>query len=204
MDCARRSSFRNPDSWVDHCPDFSRPICAQLRDWIIRWEPDLTESIKWNMLCFTGRKLVCGLSGCKRHAGFTFFRGMELSDATNLFDESENSTSIRTIRVRSLDELKPQALRKLLHAAVVLDDDPERPPLPPAKREPWPMPEILAKALKRHPAAARGFSALAPTYQREYLVWISTAKTDPTRDRRLKQTLVALTEGLKWGQRKRA
>ena len=41
------------------------------------------EAIKWHMLCFSGRKLVCGLSACKKHLGITFFRGTELRDMAN-------------------------------------------------------------------------------------------------------------------------
>jgi len=48
-----------------------------LREWILTWEPDLNESIKWNMLCFSGRKLVCGMSACQKHLGLAFFRGTD-------------------------------------------------------------------------------------------------------------------------------
>jgi len=64
MDCSRARTH-DPSEWLETCPDFSAPLAQQLCDWILTWEPDLTESIKWNMLCFSGRKLVCGLSACR-------------------------------------------------------------------------------------------------------------------------------------------
>lgn len=203
MDCARPAT-RNPDRWIEQCPDFARPICGQLREWIIRWEPDLTESIKWNMLCFSGRKLVCGLSGCKKHVGIAFFRGMELHDPAGLFTGGEDNTSIRSIRVTASEPIRREALRKLLHAAMVVDGDPDRLPLPPRKREPWPVPDFFANALQAHPPAAAAFARLAPTYQREYLVWLTTAKREETQQRRLAETLAALTAGRKWIDRKNA
>lgn len=201
MDCSRPRS-RNPDRWLENCPEFSRPICEQLRDGIFRWEPDLTVSIKWNMLCFSGRKLVCGISGCKKHVGVALFRGTELDDPAGLFLPAENNTWIRSIRITSLEDFPRGAFRRMLHAAVVLDADPDRPPPPPQKARPWPVPEFFAKALKRNRAAASGFEALAPTYQREYLVWLTTAKREETRARRLAETLEALAAGRKWAQRK--
>lgn len=66
MDCSRPKTH-DPDTWLDHAPEASRAMTEQVRSWMQRWEPDLTESIKWNMLCFSGRKLVCGLSACKKH-----------------------------------------------------------------------------------------------------------------------------------------
>jgi len=180
-------------------------MANQLREWILNWEPDLTESIKWNMLCFSGRKLVCGLSACQRHLGLTFFRGTELPDRAKLFNEGgENNTNIRSIRSTTLDGLNRDALRSLLRAAVELDSDPTLPPVPKVKRKPWPMPDYFKKALaeKRNRAAAESFRKFAPTCQREYLVWLTMAKQPETQARRLKETLAALAKGWKWAQRK--
>ena len=60
-------------------------MAEQVTDWILTWQPDLTESIKWNNLCFSGRKLVVGLSACRKHLALFFFRGTELADAAVLF-----------------------------------------------------------------------------------------------------------------------
>lgn len=201
MDCSSAKT-RDPDEWVENAPAFSKPLVEQVREWIVRWEPDLTESIKWNMLCFSGRKLVCGLSACKHHLGISFFRGTELRDLTTLFTGGESNTSIQSIRVTALTELDSGALSKLLRAAVRLDATPDLPPPPKLQREEWPMPEVLAKALKKNKAAAIGFEKMSKSCQREYKVWISTAKQPETIERRLQETLAALTSGRKWSQRK--
>ncbi len=204
MDVARARTT-DPEDWLESAPDFSRPIVTELRDWIFRTAPDLMESIKWNVLCFTGRKLVCGLSACRKHVAFTFFRGTELADPTGLFDaKSEGNTNIRSVRVTSLSNLDRRALAALLLSAVELDAQREVPPAPKVKRAPWPVPEFFADALKTNKNAARFFAALAPTYQREYLVWVSTAKREETREQRVAQTLNALAAGRKWIDRKKA
>ena len=203
MDCSRARTH-DPSEWLEMCPDYSAPLAQQLCDWILTWEPDLTESIKWNMLCFSGRKLVCGLSACKRHLGVTFFRGTELPDPAKLFTSGANNTNILSIRLTSLDGSIRDALRALLRAAVELDADPMVPPAPKAQRPPWPMPAYFKKALsaKQNRAAAEFFRKLAPTYQREYIVWLTIAKRPETRARRLAEVLAALTAGRKWAQRK--
>lgn len=203
MDCSRTPT-RDPETWLDLAPAFSQAMARQVRAWIQRWEPDLTESIKWHMLCLSRRKLVCGLSACKKHLGITFFRGTELREATSLFNGGENNTSILSIRVTSLEKLDLQALKRLLHAAVALDADETIQPPPPKKRAEWPMPPALARALGKNRAAAAGFDALSITCQREYKVWISTAKQEETVQRRLKETLRALASGKKWARRKDA
>lgn len=204
MDC-HRARTKDPGEWLETCPDFSWPLAEKLHEWILAWEPDLTESIKWNMLCFSGRKLVCGLSACQRHLSIAFFRGTELPDPEKLFHAGgENNTNIRSIRLTLWENVNRTSLRELLRAAVELDADPTIAPAPKVKREPWPMPDFFQKALaeKRHRLAAAFFQFLAPTYQREYLVWLTTAKQPETRNRRLRETLAALAAGRKWIHRK--
>jgi uncharacterized protein YdeI (YjbR/CyaY-like superfamily) len=204
MDC-NRARTKDPGEWLETCPEFSQPLVEQLVEWILLWEPDLTESIKWNNLCFSGRKLVCGISACQKHLSIVFFRGTELPDPATLFNEGgENNTNIRSIRITSLEGLNRPALRALLRAAVELDADPAIAPAPKMKRKPWPMPAFFQQALaeKKNRASAENFKKLSPTCQREWLVWVSTAKRPETRERRLKQTLAALTNGRKWIERK--
>jgi hypothetical protein len=201
----RRAKTKDPIQWLETCPDFSWPLANQLREWILEWEPDLTESIKWNVLCFSGRKLVCGISACKHHLSLPFFRGTELPDPQSLFNPgSENNTNIRSIRLMSLENFNRKAFQELLHAAVELDAEPSMPPLPKKKRQPFPMPDYFAEALKqkKNRVAAENFQKLAPSCQREYMVWLTFAKLPETRARRLKETLAALTKSRKWAQRK--
>ncbi|HXG46900.1 MAG TPA: YdeI/OmpD-associated family protein [Methylomirabilota bacterium] len=204
MDCSRART-KNPSEWLQTCPEFSQPLAEEVTDWILTAEPDLTESIKWNMLCFSARKLVCGLSACRRHLGITFFRGTELADPARLFEgDFVGNTRIRSIRLTTLEGFDRAAFEALLHAAVELDADPMVPPPPKVRREPWPMPAFFKEALaeRRHHAAAENFRRLAPSCQREYLVWLTMAKRPETRARRLQATLAALARGRKWAQRK--
>jgi len=135
MDCSRAKT-KDPIEWLELCPEFSWSLANQLREWILTWEPDLNESIKWNMLCFSGRKLVCGMSACRKHLGLTFFRGTELPDPAKLFNEGgENNTNIRSLRLITLEGLNRRALQDLLHAAVELDADATAPPAPKVKRK---------------------------------------------------------------------
>ncbi len=204
MDC-RASRTNDPDRWIATCPEGSKEVCEALRQLIFRWEPDLKESVNSNMLCFSANKRVCGISGLKSHAQLTFYRGSELPDPAKLFNHGLENASIHNIDLPDgLDGLNQRALRTLLHQAVLLDAQPAQPKPPSAPREEWPMPEALAAALQKNKAAAAFFEELKPTYQREYKVWVSTAKQPETIDRRLAETLRALAARKKWAQRKEA
>lgn len=61
------------------------------------------------------------------------------------------------------------------------------------------LPAYLARALKAHPRAWRFFRELAPTYRRDFVVWIHIAKRPETRERRITQSIALLEAGKKLG-----
>ena len=61
------------------------------------------------------------------------------------------------------------------------------------------LPGYIAKALKANPSAWRFFRELAPTYRRDFVVWIHTAKRPETREKRIRESIRLLAEGKKLG-----
>jgi Bacteriocin-protection, YdeI or OmpD-Associated/Domain of unknown function (DUF1905) len=61
------------------------------------------------------------------------------------------------------------------------------------------VPETLARALMSDPAASAAFEALSFTNRKEYARWISEAKRDETRERRVSQALELLRQGKRRG-----
>jgi uncharacterized protein YdeI (YjbR/CyaY-like superfamily) len=74
-------------------------------------------------------------------------------------------------------------------------DKPDRPQIP------IKMPDELRHALDGHKPAKTFFAQLAPTYQKQYILWIQMAKRPETRDRRIKEALDLLAKGEKLGLR---
>ncbi len=63
------------------------------------------------------------------------------------------------------------------------------------------LPTYIAKALKANPAAWKFFRELAPTYRRDFVVWIHMAKRPETRARRIRESIALLAAGKKLGLR---
>ncbi len=61
------------------------------------------------------------------------------------------------------------------------------------------LPAYIGKALKTNLRAWQHFQALAPTYRRDFVVWIHTAKRRETRDRRIRESVGLLSAGKKLG-----
>jgi uncharacterized protein YdeI (YjbR/CyaY-like superfamily) len=61
------------------------------------------------------------------------------------------------------------------------------------------LPAYVAEAFKTNRAAWRHFQALAPTYRRNFVVWIHTAKRPETREKRIRESIELLAAGKKLG-----
>src|SRR6266849_786088 len=61
------------------------------------------------------------------------------------------------------------------------------------------LPNYIAKAIKANAKAWKFFRELAPTYRRDFVVWIHTAKRPETRERRIRESLRLLAAGKKLG-----
>ena len=57
------------------------------------------------------------------------------------------------------------------------------------------VPEDLAAGLKKNKAAAATFEEFSPSHRKEYIEWITEARRDETRQKRLSTTLEWLAEG---------
>lgn len=61
------------------------------------------------------------------------------------------------------------------------------------------LPAYIAKAIKANLKAWQHFQSLAPTYRRDFVVWIHTAKRPETRERRIRESIELLSAGKKLG-----
>lgn len=57
------------------------------------------------------------------------------------------------------------------------------------------LPKEMARALQSHPEAWAFFNRLAPSYRRNYVLWLTEAKRPETRARRLEEAIARLAAG---------
>ena len=102
-------------------------------------------------------------------------------------------------KLASLKDLPPdRQLSAHLKKAMALNEAGVKKARPKAAAKPAPtLPDDLAALLaqKKHAAARKAWESFPPGAQREYVDWITEAKTDATRQKRLATTLEWLAEG---------
>jgi uncharacterized protein YdeI (YjbR/CyaY-like superfamily) len=61
------------------------------------------------------------------------------------------------------------------------------------------LPKYIENAIRKNPAAWATFEGLAPSYRRNYVGWIDSAKKDETKHRRMREAIESLAAGRKLG-----
>jgi len=182
------------DAYIARAAHFAQPILERLRADLHAALPALEETIKWSMPFFLNEgRIVAHMAAFKQHCAFGFWRGRNLVN-TGREDEAMGQFG----RIAALTDLpSSRDFKALVKAAAVKAAEAAEAPQPAPRRppaRPQHSPELDA-ALKGNAAALRGYGALTPGAQREYVEWISKAKREATRDKRIAQALEWLAEG---------
>jgi uncharacterized protein YdeI (YjbR/CyaY-like superfamily) len=188
------------DAYIAKRAPFAQPILKELRAIIHEAHPEIDEDIKWGAPAFMHKGIVCIMAGFKEYVGVNFWKGALITGA-NARRATDDKGMKQLERLHSVDELPPR--RKIIgyvQAAVKLNEGgvptPNRGKDAPArKRGPLRTPPSLAKALARNARAKATYDGFSPSHKREYVEWITEAKTEETRERRIEQALGWMAEG---------
>ena len=63
------------------------------------------------------------------------------------------------------------------------------------------VPDFMITFFEKHQPALQNFNALAPSHKKQYILWITNAKTEPTIQKRLKEAVALLKENNKLGMK---
>lgn len=181
------------DAYIEKSQDFAKPVLTHLRKLVHETCPDVTETLKWSMPSFEYKGILCGFASFKQHCTFGFWKQTLMES-----DEfSDTKTAMGSFgRLTSLADLpKDAVMKKLIKQAMKLNDDGVKVTKPKHEKKELVVPDILLEALARNDKAAETFDNFPPSCKREYAEWITEAKTDATRDKRLATTIEWLSEG---------
>jgi len=183
------------DAYIASKGAFAQPILTHLRDLLHTRCRAIEETIKWSMPFFTYKgELLANMAAFKAHAAFGFW------DRFNLATGQEGDAMGQYGRITDVATLPDDAvLIAALDKALAMIDAGDRPKRG-ANRTPKPeavVPAALADELARDDDLAAKWNAFAPSCRREYCEWISDAKRDETRAKRIAQTIAQTREGKK-------
>jgi uncharacterized protein YdeI (YjbR/CyaY-like superfamily) len=184
------------DAYIANAPEFARPILEKLRALFHKACPEIEEAMKWSFPHFEYRGVVASMAAFKNYASLGFWKGSLLQDSHQLLGKMGN-TSMGTMKVATLADLPSEKiLLAYIREAVALNEKGIKVPKTkkPAKKS-VEVPEYFLAALKKSKKALAVFEAFPPSHKREYVEWVTEAKQEETRAKRLATAIEWMTEG---------
>jgi uncharacterized protein YdeI (YjbR/CyaY-like superfamily) len=189
------------DEYIAKAAPFAQPVLKHLREVIHKASPDIQETIKWGMPTFEYKGNLCAMAGFKQHCAFLFFKSSLLDDPNNHLRERANKGGEAMGNMGKITSLKDLPSDKILSdfikQAIKINEDgikPKAKPKPADEKE-LEVPDYLQKALNKNKDARKYFEAFPPSHRKEYILWITDAKTAETRTKRLNQAIEWIAEG---------
>jgi uncharacterized protein YdeI (YjbR/CyaY-like superfamily) len=183
------------DAYIANAAPFAQPILQHIRAVIREALPEAAETVKWSVPHWThAGKNVAGMAAFKAHCAM-------MIHGEGRQGEGEQKEGMGGFgKIKSIDELPPrdELVAKLRSAAQRVETAGSATPKvkKPPKAE-IAMPDDFASALAGNPTAKAALEGFAPSHRREYLEWITEAKREETRAKRIAQATEWLAEGKK-------
>ncbi|CAD0222826.1 YdeI/OmpD-associated family protein [Chryseobacterium sp. D764] len=185
------------DEYIEKSPDFAKPILHYLRETIHEVCPDAEEAIKWKFPTFMYKgKILCSITAFKQYCSLGFWLHQEMKTLKEIETTAERSSMFSLGKVTGIEDLpsKPQLKKAIKEAMELTDMGVTMKKAPPSKTE-MEVPDYFQSALHAHSKASDIFEKASPSFRKEYIAWVTEAKTEATRNKRLEQSLEWIAEG---------
>jgi uncharacterized protein YdeI (YjbR/CyaY-like superfamily) len=182
------------DAYIARSKDFAKPILERVREMVHEACPDVVETIKWSSPFFDYKgQMMCAMAAFKEHCAIIFWKAPLIKGVPPNGDKSRGSFG----RITSVKELpSKKQFTGLIKAAMALNDAGITVKRPNAGSKPEPkVPRELASALGKNKKAAAVFANFSRSNRREYCEWISEAKREETKAKRVTQAIEWIADG---------
>ncbi|HWX18700.1 MAG TPA: YdeI/OmpD-associated family protein [Candidatus Binatia bacterium] len=185
------------DAYIAKSADFAQPILNHLRRLVHTACPEVEETFKWSFPHFIYKGMLCHMAAFRAHCAFGFWK------RTLIFGNDESGKANGDAmgqfgRITSLSDLpKDKVLLGYIKEAVRLNEAGiKAPPGAASKpRKDLVVPDYFMAALKRKKKALTAFENFSPSHKREYVEWITEAKREETRAKRLETAVAWMSIG---------
>ena len=189
------------DAYIAKSADFAKPILNHIRELVHKACPDVEEKMKWSMPFFDYKdEMLCHMASFKQHAVMGFWKASLMKDAV-LMENAKSETAMGHLgKLTSLKDLPAdKKIIAWIKEAMMLNDKGIKLPakVKPTEKEKKELtvPDYFTKALAKNKKAKQVFENYAYSHKKEYLMWITEAKTEETRSKRIATALERMAEG---------
>lgn len=187
------------DSYIADSAEFAQPILTHLREVVHSACPDVEEAMKWSHPHFTYQGMLCMMASFKEHCSFGFWKaslieGLVTEESAHAHGQFGRLTSVKQLPSKKVLTGYIKQAMKLNEAGVTV---PKKKAVAKqgAAKTALKAPADLTLALDRNRKALNTFDAFSPSQRKEYIEWVTQAKGEDTRARRIEQAVLWMSEG---------
>ncbi|MGL6127739.1 YdeI/OmpD-associated family protein [Chryseobacterium artocarpi] len=185
------------DTYIEKSQDFAKPILTYIRETVHEFCPDAEETMKWSFPHFIYKgKNLCAMASFKQHCTFGFWLEKEMKTMQEITQNIEKTSMFSLGKITKIEDLPSKLqLKKAIKEAMELTDmGVTLKKAAPSKTE-VEIPDYFQSALGENNKALQIFEKASPSFRKEYITWITDAKTEATRNKRMEQALEWIAEG---------
>jgi uncharacterized protein YdeI (YjbR/CyaY-like superfamily) len=181
------------DAYIAKAKPFAQPMLKRIRKAVHAGCPDVVETIKWRVPAFEYKGPMIGMAAFKAHCLLGFWKAALMKTMpTGPMHAATGGFG----RFESIDDLPSEAaMIRMVKEAAALNDAGVKVPRTAKSKAPLKAPADMLSAIKKNKKAQAAYKAFSPSHQREYIEWITGAKSDETRHRRLATAIEWMAEG---------
>ncbi len=187
------------DEYISKAQPFAKPILKHLRKLVHKANPEVEETIKWSFAAFNYKGLYCSMASFKEHVSFGFWKTSLLKDPKKVLQKRamQGGEAMGNFgRIASLKDLPPDnVIIDLLVQAKKLNDDNIKVKRDTKTKKALIIPDYFLVELKKNRKANSHFEKFTESMKREYIDWITEAKTEKTRLSRMSTSIEWISEG---------
>jgi hypothetical protein len=190
------------DAYIAKSAEFAKPILIHIRELIHENCPTVEETMKWTFPHFMYKgagkrdsRVLCSMASFKQHCAFGFW----YTGGGTMSGEPKPAEGMGSYgKIASLADLpKDKALIGQIKAAVKLHDSGIKPAARTRStdKKELEIPDYFIAALKKNKKALATFEQFNYSNKKDYVDWVTEAKTDETRKKRLETAVEWMSEG---------
>jgi uncharacterized protein YdeI (YjbR/CyaY-like superfamily) len=181
------------DAYIAKQKPHAQPVLKKIREMVHEAAPDCEEDIKWGAPAFMQGGILLIMAGFKEYSAVNFWNGGHFIPE----DRREGAGAGNLGKIYSVKDLpSKKEFGGWVKKAVELAGS----GVNPVKRATKPkkelaMPDYFMSAIRKNKKALATYEQFSPSAQRDYIEWITDAKGEDTRDRRVTQAVEWMAEG---------
>lgn len=187
------------DDYINRSADFAKPVLIHLRALVHKACPMVEEKMKWSFPHFNYKNdMMCSMAAFKQHCVFSFRKAALMQDPV-LIENAKSEVAMGHLgRIVSKENLPAdQVMIEWIKEAMQLNDLGVKLPskTTTSVKKKLVIPDDFIQALGENKKALQIFEQYNYAQKKEYVEWITDAKTAETRAKRIATSVEWIAEG---------